>query len=72
MAGVSPHKWQCGAHRVLGGQANETYPQTKEFNGGFCVLEFTSRSAAIEWAAKIARSCRYSQELREFLVDPES
>lgn len=51
---------------------NETYPQTREFNGGFCVLELPSRDAAIAWAAKIARSCRCSQELREFQFDPES
>lgn len=51
---------------------NETYPQTKEFNGGFCVLELPSREAAIEWAAKIAKACRCSQELREFGYDPES
>jgi hypothetical protein len=51
---------------------NETYPQTKEFNGGFCVLEVPSHSAAIEWAAKLAKSCRCSQELREFHYDPES
>jgi hypothetical protein len=51
---------------------NETYPQTKEFNGGFCVLELPSRDAAIEWAAKIATACRCSQELREFQYDPES
>jgi len=50
----------------------ETYPQTKEFSGGFCVLELPSRDAAIEWAAKLARSCRCSQELREFQYDPES
>jgi hypothetical protein len=51
---------------------NGTYPQTKELNGGFCVLELPSRKAAIEWAAKLARSCRCSQELREFHYDPES
>ena len=51
---------------------NETYPQTKELDGGFCVLELPSRDAAIEWAAKIAKSCRCSQELREFMYDPES
>lgn len=55
-----------------GAVANETYPQTKELNGGFCVLELPSREDAIEWAAKIARSCRCSQELREFQYDPES
>jgi hypothetical protein len=51
---------------------NETYPQTKEFNGGFCVLELQSREAAVRWAAKIAEACRCSQELREFQHDPES
>jgi hypothetical protein len=50
----------------------ETYPQTKEFDGGFCVLRLPSREAAILWAAKIAKACRCSQELREFGYDPES
>ena len=51
---------------------NETYPQTRELDGGFCLLELPSREAAIEWAAKIAKACRCSQELREFRYDPES
>ena len=51
---------------------NETYPETKEFDGGFCVLELSSRDAAVQWAAKIAQACRCSQELREFQYDPES
>lgn len=51
---------------------NATYAQTKEFDGGFCVLELPSRGAAVEWAAKIAKACRCSQELREFGYDPES
>lgn len=55
-----------------GTATNGTYPQTREFNGGFCVLELPSREAAIQWAAKIARACRCSQELREFGYDPES
>jgi len=51
---------------------NETYPQTREFDGGFCVLELPSREVAVQWAAKIAKACRCSQELREFWYDPES
>lgn len=51
---------------------DETYPQTREFDGGFCVLELASREAAVEWAAKIAGACRCAQELREFQYDPES
>ena len=55
-----------------GAATTETYPQTTEFNGGFCVLELPSRDAAIAWAAKIAKACRCAQELREFGYDPES
>jgi hypothetical protein len=47
-----------------------TYPQTKEFNGGFTVLDVPSREAAVEWAAKLAAACRCAQELREFGPDP--
>jgi hypothetical protein len=50
---------------------NETYPRT-ELTGGFTVLELPSREAAELWASKIAAACRCSQELREFLYDPES
>lgn len=55
-----------------GSVTNKTYPQTREFDGGFCVLEVPSREAAVQWAAKIAKACRCSQELREFGYDPES
>lgn len=55
-----------------GAAKDETYPQTREFDGGFCVLELPSRQAAIEWAARLARACRCPQELREFYYDPES
>ena len=47
-----------------------TYPQTKEFNGGFTVIDVTSRERAVEWAAKIAVACRCAQEIREFMPDP--
>lgn len=50
----------------------ETYPQTVEFNGGFTVLELPNREEALRWAQKIAIVCRCSQELREFMYDPES
>lgn len=48
------------------------YPQARELDGGFCVLDLPSREAAIEWAAKFARACRCAQELRVFGDDPES
>lgn len=49
-----------------------TYRETKEFDGGFCVLELPSREAAVQWAARLATACRCAQELREFYYDPES
>jgi hypothetical protein len=55
-----------------GSCTSETYPQTREFDGGFCVLELQSRAEAVQWAAKIATACRCAQELREFYYDPES
>lgn len=48
-----------------------TYPQTRELNGGFSVLDLPSRTEALEWAAKIAAACRCAQEIREFMPDPE-
>lgn len=55
-----------------GSATNETYPETRTLDGGFCVLELPSREAAVHWAAKIAAACRCAQELREFGYDPES
>jgi hypothetical protein len=48
-----------------------TYPQNKEFDGGFAVLDLPTWEAALEWAAKLATACRCAQELREFMPDPE-
>jgi hypothetical protein len=55
-----------------GNCTNDTYRQTRELDGGFCVLELPSREAAVHWAAKLAAACRCAQELREFYYDSES
>lgn len=55
-----------------GTTSDETYPQTTEFDGGFCVIEAATREDALMWAAKLAVACRCSQELRQFMYDPES
>ncbi|MFI6429123.1 YciI family protein [Rhodococcus oryzae] len=49
-----------------------TYPQTKQLDGGYAVLELPSREAALKWAAKIAVACRCAQEVRAFHYDPAS
>jgi hypothetical protein len=47
------------------------YPESKEFIGGFMVVNVPTREAARAWAAKLAVACRCAQEVREFLPDPE-
>ena len=55
-----------------GSSTDDAYRETKELDGGFCVLELPSRAAALDWAARLASACRCAQELREFYYDPES
>ena len=66
-AGISPVLVDADGVTTQG-----TYPQTGTMDGGFCVLDLPSREEAIGWAAKLAKACRCSQELREFMFDPES
>jgi hypothetical protein len=47
------------------------YPGGPALDGGFTLLELPSREDAVAWAARLARACRCSQELRVFMVDPE-
>ncbi|WP_168627216.1 YciI family protein [Cryobacterium sp. BB307] len=49
-----------------------TYPQTKQIEGGYSVLELPSYEAALEWGARIATACRCAQEVRAFQYDPAS
>jgi hypothetical protein len=42
------------------------YLETKEYVGGFWVLECTDLDAALEWARKAAIACRASVEVRPF------
>lgn len=48
------------------------FPETKAVVGGFSILEVPTRDEALAWAARIARSCRCAQEVREIMFDPES
>lgn len=47
-------------------------PGTKAVIGGFSIIEVPTREEALAWAARIARSCRCAQEVREIMFDPES
>ena len=46
-------------------------PESKgAYVGGMSIIDVPSREAALEWAGKIAASCRCEQEVREFMPDP--
>lgn len=47
-------------------------PETKPVIGGFAIIEVPSRSEALSWAARLASSCRCTQEVREIMYDPAS
>lgn len=49
-----------------------TYPQTRQLEGGYTVVEVPTRDDALVWAAKIAVACRCAQEVRRFQDDPDS
>ncbi len=47
-------------------------PETKSVIGGFSIIEVPTRDDALAWAARLAMSCRCTQEVREIMFDPES
>ncbi|MGC4189726.1 MAG: YciI family protein [Thermomicrobiales bacterium] len=48
------------------------FPETKAVVGGFSLIEVPTREKALQWAARIAATCRCAQEVREIMYDPES
>ena len=55
-----------------GNVTDDTYPETKQLEGGYSILDVPSREAALEWAAKFAVACRCAQEVRAFGDDAAS
>ena len=45
------------------------FPETKEFIGGFAVVDVETREDAHVWAAKFASACRCNQEVRELMSE---
>jgi hypothetical protein len=48
------------------------YVETKEFLGGFAVVDVADVEAAKMWAGKIAVACGWPQEVRRFKPQPGS
>jgi hypothetical protein len=49
----------------------QSYPQSRELNGGITIIEVDTRDEALEWARRTTIGCHTVQELRQFMVDPE-
>jgi hypothetical protein len=47
-----------------------TYPETKQLNAGFVVVDVPSWEAALRWAARFAAACRRAHVVRSFGFDP--
>lgn len=47
------------------------FPESRQYLGGFAIVEVPSREGALQWAAKFAVACRCAQEVREIMFDPK-
>jgi hypothetical protein len=70
--GAGVQRQQSSIVAIDGTTANGPVPETKAVVGGFSIIEVSSRSEALGWAARIAQACRCPQEVRELMFDPES
>jgi hypothetical protein len=48
------------------------YVETKEWLGGFAVVDVAEEEAAKMWASKIAEACGWPQEVRRFKPMPQA
>jgi hypothetical protein len=46
------------------------HSESRQYLGGFSIVDVPSREEAVKWAAKFAVACRCAQEVREVLDDP--
>ncbi|GGF18920.1 YciI family protein [Subtercola lobariae] len=51
--------------------SEQTYPQSRELNGGMTIIEVATREEALDWTRRMTVGCHTVQELREFMYDPE-
>ncbi len=64
------HRREANMVAVDGTVTHGPGPRTKQYLGGFAVVDVPSHVEALAWAAKFAVACRCAQEVREFLPEP--
>ena len=48
------------------------YVETKEFLGGFTIVDVPDEEAARMWAGRVAEACGWPQEVRQFGTPPDT
>lgn len=54
-----------------GSATHGTTPPDERYLSGFSILDVASHEDALEWAARIAASCRCAQQVRPLQPDPD-
>ena len=66
--GLKDHE-QASIVATDGTVADGPHPKSRQYLGGFAIVDVPSREEALKWAAKFAVACRCAQEVREFVPD---
>jgi hypothetical protein len=67
--GLTNHE-EASMVAIDGSVTGGPFTQSRQYLGGFAVVDVPSRDEALRWAAKFAVACRCAQEVREILFDP--
>jgi hypothetical protein len=67
-AGLKAHA-EAQMVAIDGTVTDGVHSESRQYLGGFAVVDVPSREQALEWAAKFAVACRCAQEVREFVPD---
>jgi hypothetical protein len=68
-AGLTDHE-EASMVSTDGTVTSGPFTASRQYLGGFCIVDVPSRDDALAWAAKFAVACRCPQEVRELLYDP--
>jgi hypothetical protein len=68
-AGVTDHE-EASMVATDGTVTGGPFAESRQYLGGFCIVDVPSRDEALAWASKFAVACRCAQEVRELLYDP--
>jgi len=69
VGGGLKHHEEASVVATDGTVSDGPYPESRQYLGGFAVVDVPSREEALEWVVKIAVTCRGAREYRELVPD---